>query len=356
VADGETAEPTSILPFMLKFLGIASPHSLHVHPSRTRAIKGFEREAQAGIPALSAERVYVDAFERTEFVVARGSLETLCGFRPPDELAETVALAESGGHRLIRELLKRLKGSPGRVEYALFSYDVLKTPPETLRTALQATERRMRELRDSGRIPHGLAGAVDWTIRMIERFPFEIGALAPFVLNYVELRDGDALLIAPGEPHTHLQGAAIEASSNSDNILRAAITKRRADVAELLSNLNFDPRKPPIMSPERYEFPGVTVDAYPVVTPRFQLERYELHGGELELESFGDELLLSEDEGASIALASRGAKLMLEGRRAALATSKRRGRRLPEKDSSKGDRYAVSGHGSLWRACAPRLR
>lgn len=46
----------------------------------------------------------------------------------------------------------------------------------------------------------------DLVARLHDQFPGDIGVFCPFVLNYVELREGEAIFLGAGEPHAYVSG------------------------------------------------------------------------------------------------------------------------------------------------------
>jgi len=46
----------------------------------------------------------------------------------------------------------------------------------------------------------------DLVLRLNNQFPEDIGVFCPFVLNYVQLRPGEAIFLGAGEPHAYVTG------------------------------------------------------------------------------------------------------------------------------------------------------
>ncbi|MCW2755503.1 MAG: hypothetical protein JWQ32_2914, partial [Marmoricola sp.] len=74
------------LPFMVKLLAADRPLSLQVHPSRSLAEAGFDREDAAGVPLDARDRVYKDRNHKPEMVYALSTFDSLIGFRPTAEI------------------------------------------------------------------------------------------------------------------------------------------------------------------------------------------------------------------------------------------------------------------------------
>lgn len=76
------------------------------------------------------------------------------------------------------------------------------------------------------------------------QYPDDVGVLASLVLNYVQLsptaEDGDALFLAPNEPHAYLYGDIVECMAASDNVVRAGLTPKERDVSTLIDMLTYE--------------------------------------------------------------------------------------------------------------------
>ncbi|MCP3953266.1 MAG: mannose-6-phosphate isomerase, class I, partial [Desulfobacterales bacterium] len=79
---------------------------------------------------------------------------------------------------------------------------------------------------------------------------YDIGVLAPAILNLVCLKPGQAMYLPAGQLHAYLKGVGIELMANSDNVLRGGLTPKHVDVAELMRVLNFRATRLEILSPE----------------------------------------------------------------------------------------------------------
>jgi len=80
--------------------------------------------------------------------------------------------------------------------------------------------------------------------------PGDFGAVGVLLLNLVELAPGQALYQKAGLLHAYLEGTGIELMANSDNVLRAGLTDKRVDVAELLRVVDPAPAPALTVAPE----------------------------------------------------------------------------------------------------------
>ena len=217
------------LPFLLKVLAIGQPLSLQAHPSAAQAEAGFAREEAAGIPVDAPHRNYRDPSPKPEALVALDTTWALCGFRAPAEAAKLLALLDVEALAPLVEALEE-RGEDG------------------LRTVLQALLQMEGDERSA--LADAVAGAVEdvpgqdrsdplaWVRRLVEAFPGDPTAIAPLLLNVVEIDPGDAIHLPAGNLHAYLFGSGIEIMAASDNVLRGGLTPKHVDVDELLSILD----------------------------------------------------------------------------------------------------------------------
>ncbi|HHQ4594794.1 TPA: mannose-6-phosphate isomerase, class I, partial [Aeromonas veronii] len=66
------------------------------------------------------------------------------------------------------------------------------------------------------------------------QYPGDVGLFSPLLLNVVTLQPGQAMFLDACTPHAYVCGTGLEIMANSDNVLRAGLTPKYIDVAELL--------------------------------------------------------------------------------------------------------------------------
>jgi mannose-6-phosphate isomerase len=229
------------LPFLLKVLAAAAPLSLQVHPSSEQAQAGYDDEQARGVAADAPERRYHDPFHKPELVVALGPFDALCGLRDP---AATLALldlldvedpawpelrhrlAQPGAAAALRDTVGWLLGGDARV-------------PALVDAVAAAAARRPDRPELATTADLGAA------------YPRDPGVLVALLLNRVTLAAGEALYLPAGNLHAYLRGTALEVMASSDNVLRAGLTGKYVDAAELLRIADFAPRPLPLVEPHR---------------------------------------------------------------------------------------------------------
>lgn len=231
-ATGATA-----LPFLLKVLAIGQPLSLQAHPSATQAAAGFEREEAAGIPIDAEHRTYRDPSPKPEALVALDTTWALCGFRAPaeaaglvgslgvDALAPVVTALQRGGDDGVRSALRWLLQREGSERAALAG-----------EVAQASADAPLDDLRRP----------LSWVRRLAQAYPGDPTAVAPLLLQIVELDPGSAIHLPAGNLHAYLLGSGVEIMAASDNVLRGGLTPKHIDVDELLAVLQVAPgQRPP---------------------------------------------------------------------------------------------------------------
>jgi mannose-6-phosphate isomerase len=174
-------------------------------------------------------------------VVALEPFDALCGWREPARtraVLEPLAVDQPGW----AHLLGLLSGPDAR--------DALRETVSWL-------------LGDDDRIP-ALVGAVGRaatevaadrpeyaTVAALSRaHPGDPGLVVALLLNRVRLAPGEALYLPAGNVHAYLEGTAVEVMASSDNVLRAGLTTKHVDTAELMRITDFTPRPLPVVLPQ----------------------------------------------------------------------------------------------------------
>jgi mannose-6-phosphate isomerase len=259
------------LPFLFKLLSAGRPLSLQVHPDRARAAARFADPAYADD--------YTDGNHKPEVICAlRDGFEALSGFRPvPATLALLDELAVPG-LAASRELLA---SQPGAAGLAVLVTEILTGAGRTGTggTGAGGTAGPAATIADVGRAGQRLAdGGGPWAAagrayaRLAAAYPGDPGVLVAVLLNHGVLAAGEALFTAAGIPHCYLDGFGAELMAASDNVLRAGLTSKRVNVAELLEVLDFRPAPLQVLHP----VPDGALETYPVPVPDFRLGRLEL--------------------------------------------------------------------------------
>ncbi len=269
------------LPYLFKVLDVARMLSIQVHPTREQARNGFARENAAGIAPQAAERNYKDENHKPEVAVALTEFWMLHGFRPLEQIAETLnAVPEL--RTIMPDFAQRLAlagdaaGARGEL-LRDFYRTVMTMPQERADTLLDQLVTRL-----------AAAGPTDkndpdyWVVRAAATFPpveghRDRGIFTIYLLNLVRLRPGQGTFQPAGVLHAYLEGVNVELMANSDNVLRGGLTPKHVDVPELLRILSFDSGVPQVLEGE---LSGSGERVYRTTSDEFEVSRIDLAPGQ----------------------------------------------------------------------------
>ena len=110
-----------------------------------------------------------------------------------------------------------------------------------------------------------------------ERHPGDPGIIVAFLMNPVDLRPGEAVYIPPRQIHAYQSGLGIEVMASSDNVVRAGLTRKYIDSAQLVEITEFSALPAMRVAPEH---PSATTDRYLAPAQEFELSLVHLRAGE----------------------------------------------------------------------------
>ncbi len=274
------------LPFLLKVLAIGSPLSLQTHPDREQAAAGFAAEEAAGVPRDASTRNYGDANHKPELLVALSEVTALSGFRPLADarrdllalaavLREASAAEEQPAAAALEAVAEQLRGGdPETTRRAFLTWAFGEDPAADGTQVVQAA---------LASVPAAVAAATPDADLSAERLralraltaahPGDPGVLVSLLLHVVRLAPGEALYLPARQLHAYLGGVAVEVMAASDNVLRAGLTEKHVDVAELCRVLDAGEIPEPRF-PDAPLAPGLV--AWRPDVPDFQLLRARL--------------------------------------------------------------------------------
>ena len=87
-------------------------------------------------------------------------------------------------------------------------------------------------------------------------------------MNPVSLRPGEAVYIPPRQIHAYQSGLGIEVMASSDNVVRAGLTGKYVDSAQLVEITEFSALPPVRVAPEH---PSATTDRFLAPAQEFEL-------------------------------------------------------------------------------------
>ncbi|MCF7718395.1 mannose-6-phosphate isomerase, class I [Aeromonas jandaei] len=211
------------LPFLFKVLCAEKALSIQVHPSKAQAEAGFAKEEAAGIDAKAANRNYKDPNHKPELVFALTPYQAMNGFRA---IPAILALFERVNLAAIAELTADFAASQNEAGLQHFFHQLL------------VLEGARKEEALAGLLAFASEHQDEETFALITslaaQYPGDVGLFSPLLLNVVTLKPGQAMFLDACTPHAYVRGTGLEIMANSDNVLRAGLTPKYIDVAELL--------------------------------------------------------------------------------------------------------------------------
>ena len=79
---------------------------------------------------------------------------------------------------------------------------------------------------------------------MNEKYGFDIGLISILFFNLIKLNKNEAIYTPAGLPHAYVRGNIIECMANSDNVIRAGLTKKFTDINNLIELIDYETGKP----------------------------------------------------------------------------------------------------------------
>ena len=245
------------LPYLAKIIAPAQTLSLQVHPTKEIAREGYLREEVLGIERTDTRRVYRDMNHKPEMIYALTEFSALVGFRVPRKARQLLVglegeLADRLRHRL---KLSTVRGGLRSLATWLFDEDSPATP-ERVEEFVAACRSRLA----SGTSP---SPRTDELVSVLgEKHPGDPGIIVAFLMNPVSLRPGEAVYIPPRQIHAYQSGLGIEVMASSDNVVRAGLTRKYVDSAQLVEITEFSALPPVRVAPEH---PSATTDRYLII-------------------------------------------------------------------------------------------
>ncbi|XP_060531233.1 mannose-6-phosphate isomerase [Cylas formicarius] len=243
------------LPFLFKVLSVNKALSIQAHPSKKHA-----EELHHKFP-----KIYKDPNHKPEMAIALTEFEALCGFRRQEEIKRFV------------EEIPQLKvivscADEDESEYIKNAFKAVLTSQQSITEKL--INDLLHHLKKSTKDRRNFLCA-ELVERLHQQFPYDVGILMVYFLNYLKLKPSEAIFLGANVPHAYLFGDCIECMACSDNVVRAGLTPKFIDVETLCSMLIYKGEKA-----ESKLFAPVQEDKFSVIfkppVPDFAVVRIEV--------------------------------------------------------------------------------
>ena len=167
---------------------------------------------------------------------------------------------------------------------------VMEMPQADVNRILEPVLRRIAPLYRNGELQKSEEDF--WAARAAETFcknrQIDRGIFSIYLFNLLHLKKGQGIYQPAGLPHAYLEGQNVEIMADSDNVLRAGLTDKHIDIAELMKHVRFEATEPQVLHPQ----PG-PVTVYRTAAAEFELAAYEAAAaGLFSWSASGPEILL----------------------------------------------------------------
>lgn len=254
------SEVAGDVPFMLKILAAEQPLSIQVHPSQQEALEGFAREEAAGIALDDPRRVFKDPHHKPEMVYALSTFDTLVGFRPTAEILRVFSQLDSPA---VNAATATLRAKPGFNGIVRVLENLLIAPPPENEVAHLVVQCKAL-VYDGVDIKRAYATAAT----IARHHPGDVGIIVSLLLNRFTLQPGEAMFLGTGVIHAHLSGLCLEAMANSDNVMRAGLTRKALDPEGLIRSLEAGMSRVARVEPG---YPSFSTEVYSPAVEEFAL-------------------------------------------------------------------------------------
>ena len=258
------------LPYLYKILDVASMLSIQVHPNKSDAAIGFEKEEKAGISLTASNRNYKDKNHKPEVMVALSDFWLLHGFLAPalmqkrlNEFQPFKGLVNAFANDDYKNLYQHFM----QLETADSDAILIPLLEEAVASVKNGSVNKMH--------PHWWANK--YYNGIVPSAHVDKGIFSIYILNIVFIPKNHGIFQGAGLLHAYLEGQNIELMANSDNVLRGGLTPKHVDMNELMQHVLFKPTYPAVMEGTPINPTEVN---YPCPVSDFGLSKLAIKAGE----------------------------------------------------------------------------
>lgn len=258
------------LPYLYKILDVASMLSIQVHPNKSDAAIGFEKEEKAGISITASNRNYKDKNHKPEVMVALSDFWLLHGF-----LAPALMQKRLNEFQPFKGLINAFANEDYKNLYQYFMQLDTDASDAILIPLLKEAVAAVKDGKVDKMHPHWWANK--YYQGVVPSAHVDKGIFSIYILNIVYIPKNHGIFQGAGLLHAYLEGQNIELMANSDNVLRGGLTPKHVDMNELMQHVLFKPTNPAVME-------GTPINAtevnYPCPVSDFGLSKLTIKAGE----------------------------------------------------------------------------
>lgn len=221
------------VPFLLKILSIRKALSVQAHPKKEHA-----EELHKSFPDM-----YKDPNHKPELAIALTPFEALCGFRPLGQIKQFLTkLPELSGilDKDHVDSLLNTEENDGSDALKKVFHSLMTCDKDVIARSLHSLLSRLDK---EDKVTQTLL-LYPILQKLHADFPGDVGCWAPYFMNYMLLRPGQAIFLKPNLLHAYLSGDCVECMACSDNAVRAGLTPKHIDIPTLTNMLDYDSYTP----------------------------------------------------------------------------------------------------------------
>ena len=261
------------LPFLLKILSIGQALSIQAHPNKELA----------KLLHLKDPVNYPDDNHKPEIAIAIDELELIVGVKSFKEFIATInkypVLKDSLNIAISVTDNKYSKTEQERIIKKIYS-DIMFLSNQKLDNIIISLVKQFEKN------SHLTLEEKEFLVQY-QQFGVDIGLLSILLFNYLKLGKDEAIFTTAGIPHAYLRGNIIECMANSDNVVRAGLTKKYKDIPTLLEMLNYNFNSLQIIKNNDKQ-----IYKYPKMTDEFEITMYNLQKGSTHIKDDNDSIVI----------------------------------------------------------------
>lgn len=209
VENNEIINSKSNFPLLVKILCAAEPLSIQVHPDKETAQEKYEQYALS------------DSHGKDEMLFALEHFLAYAGIRNSKKVQEIFKILVNDSK------MESLKPLLEHKSFTISAEIIFDLTQEEISKANKILKTNLSSLNISLSEQNVLE-------KIIEKYPNDPGVLICLLMQFHELKKGDAIHVKPGTPHSYISGLAIEVMTSSDNVLRMGLTNKPIKISEAL--------------------------------------------------------------------------------------------------------------------------
>ncbi|KAJ3016693.1 UNVERIFIED_CONTAM: hypothetical protein HDU68_012086 [Siphonaria sp. JEL0065] len=188
--------------------------SIQAHPDKKLAERLF----------VEFPNVYKDNNHKPEMAVALTDFEALIGFRALEEIKVLLNRFPKFAAAISTSAQDAFVSSPSKESLKQLFKSLVDQDATVITTQIRTLIARLSSA------THKAGSLEELLIRLNSQFPDDVGIFCALLLNYVSLKEGEAIFLAANEPHAYTSGDIVECMAANDNVVRSGLTPKFKDV------------------------------------------------------------------------------------------------------------------------------